>query len=259
MQTNPNIPLKAVLFDFDGTLSTLRSGWEQVMRPLMLEVLQPENPDDPALGALVDAYIDASTGIQTIHQMQWLREAVAERGGHALDAWAYKDLYNERLMGMVSGRVEAVAGGRAEREDHLVSGSVALLEALRSKGLALYVASGTDDADVKREAQALGLSGYFVQIAGAPHRRADCSKEAVLRSLMVDHGLRGAELAVIGDGKVEIALGREAGARTLGVASDEERRRGIHPAKKARLQGAGADRIVGDYEDLGAILRWMGL
>ena len=28
-----------LLFDFDGTISTLRCGWEKVMKPLMLEMI----------------------------------------------------------------------------------------------------------------------------------------------------------------------------------------------------------------------------
>jgi len=30
---------KVVLFDFDGTLSLVRTGWMQVMVPMMIEVL----------------------------------------------------------------------------------------------------------------------------------------------------------------------------------------------------------------------------
>lgn len=251
-------PPKAILFDFDGTLSTLRSGWEQVMRPLMLETVSPQNPRDPALGALVDAYIDASTGIQTIHQMRWLAEQVTARGGRPLDPWAYKAQYNERLMRRVALRIESVAQGRAVPDAYLIRGSVALLDALRARGVALYVASGTDDADVKREAEVLGVSGYFEQIVGAPHRRADCGKEAVLSTLLGEKGLSGRSLAVIGDGKVEIGLGHAVGARTLGVASNEEVRAGINPVKEARLQAAGADRIVGDFQDVPSILAWMG-
>lgn len=250
---------KAVLFDFDGTISTLRSGWEQVMRPLMLEMLDPEATDDAALGEMVDAYINASTGVQTIFQMEWLRDQVVRHGKNpsVLDPWDYKDEYNRRLMDVVARRVEDVRTGRVDRARYLVSGSVELLEALREKGIALYVASGTDDADVKREAAVLGLADCFQHIAGAPYRRADCSKESVLRSLLKDGGIAGEELVVVGDGRVEIALGREIGARTLGVASDEEKRRGINPVKQARLEKAGADWIVGDFSNTKDILAWM--
>ena len=58
---------------------------------------------------------------------------------------------------------------------------------------------------------------------------------------------------------MEIALGKEAGARTLGIASDEEHRRGIFPVKQQRLQQAGADRIIGDFSQLEELLSWMGL
>nr|HML48384.1 hypothetical protein [Clostridia bacterium] len=71
--------------------------------------------------------------------------------------------------------------------------------------------------------------------------------------------LSGAELAVIGDGKVEIALGKAAGARTAGLASDEDRRQGVDPIKRVRLEAAGADMIAGDFLDLTAWLHWLGL
>ena len=31
--------IKAAILDFDGTLSTLRHGWEDVMEPLMVEMI----------------------------------------------------------------------------------------------------------------------------------------------------------------------------------------------------------------------------
>jgi len=81
----------------------------------------------------------------------------------------------------------------------------------------------------------------------------------VLRRLIGDYRLQGNELAVIGDGKVEIALGREVGAITLGIASDEENRTGINMVKRERLIKAGAHAIVGDFIDRDLILSWMGL
>ena len=35
----PKGKVKAAIFDFDGTFSTLRCGWEKVMRKLMLELI----------------------------------------------------------------------------------------------------------------------------------------------------------------------------------------------------------------------------
>jgi hypothetical protein len=66
-------------------------------------------------------------------------------------------------------------------------------------------------------------------------------------------------LAVIGDGKVEMALGREFGAITLGIASDEENRCGINNVKRTRLIKAGAHALTGDFIEKDEILSWLRL
>lgn len=258
----PKRPIRAVLFDFDGTISTLRSGWEQVMRAVMLEMIAGDAPVTDALRSEVDAYIDASTGIQTIFQMQWLCQSIKTYGMNKNmpeDPWYYKDIYNERLMRVVNERRAALENNTAQREQFLIAGSDTLLEALRRKGVELYVASGTDDEDVTAEVSILGLTHYFSRIAGAGYRSLQCSKERTLRDLLQKSGFDGDELLIVGDGKVEIALGREIGAWTIGAATDETRRRGVNPAKQARLKNAGAHAIIGDYLDLDTIINWMGI
>ena len=197
-------PVSALLFDFDGTISTLRCGWEQVMRPLMIEYIGGGR-GDAALEKMVDEYIDESTGIQTIYQMQWLAEHAAE--GMPTDPWWYKDEYNRRLMEMVEERKQNLLSGKVNPEEYLMSGSVAFLKEMKARGVKMYVASGTDHPDVLKEAEALGVKDYFDEIAGAPVREMNCSKEAVLKRLIENYGLTGDQEAVIGDGKVEIALG----------------------------------------------------
>jgi len=248
--STPRIPVTAVLFDFDGTLSTLRHGWEGVMEPLMVELLGEGARDR------VRAYIDESTGLQTIHQMKWLAGEVRALGGRAGDPWVYKAEYNRRLMETVASRRAILRRDPSRRDDFLIAGGVALLEALRSRGVELLVASGTDTADVEAEAGLLGLSGYFSKVAGAAAGSEDCSKEAVVRGLL-SGGRDPRRLAVIGDGRVEIAVGRQHGARTLGVASDEANRRGVDPSKRARLVGAGADAVAGDFLDLDGVLGFL--
>jgi phosphoglycolate phosphatase-like HAD superfamily hydrolase len=254
--------LKVALFDFDGTISTLRYGWEGIMESLMLEMIAGPTRVDEGLVKEVKEYIDQSTGIQTYYQMKWLAEAVKrhERNPAASDdPWWYKAEYNRRLMEPVEKRKASIISGQTSNTDFLMKGSEEFLKALTESGIEIYVASGTDDPDVKKEAEVLGLRKYFKEIAGAPLGKADCSKEAVLRKLVEDNRLIGPEVAVIGDGKVEIALGREVGAITLGIASDEEKLCGINPIKKARLVKAGAHAIVGDFEDRNEILDWLGL
>ena len=84
-------PVQVVLFDFDGTISTLRTGWEEVMRTVMFRYLSHGQAPSPALRAEIDAYIEESTGIQTIYQMKWLAEkAHALRPDAPAEPWFYR-------------------------------------------------------------------------------------------------------------------------------------------------------------------------
>lgn len=247
----PGAVINAVLFDFDGTISTLRNGWEKVMAPLMIEVLSecPGSPNGEELERFVERYIDESTGIQTIFQMKWLAEKVMEFGRTPIDPWDYKAEYNRRLMLNVEKKKQDLLTGKAEPDEYLMAGSVCFLHMLREAGVAIYVASGTDHCDVIREATALKVIDLFDEIAGAPEHQENCSKEAVLKKLIADKHLRGNSICVIGDGKVEIMLGNSVGALTIGIASDENARHGVNPVKQERLIKADADIITGDFRE----------
>lgn len=57
---------------------------------------------------------------------------------------------------------------------------------------------------------------------------------------------------VVGDGKVEIALGKEQGALTIGVASNDVIGLNDHVytmQKYERLKNAGADIMIADFAD----------
>ena len=254
-------PVKAAIFDFDGTVSTLRQGWEAVMEPLMVEMINGPAPPDQKLINKVRDYIDESTGLQTIYQMYWLVEQVEQykRNPEIHDAWWYKDEYNRRLLEVVHRRADKLINGELEPEDFRIKGSFEFLAALNEKGIDIYIASGTDDVDVQREVESVGIKQFVKHIAGAPHRRAGCSKEAVIKNLIEDQGIQGRELVVIGDGKVEIGLGVEVGAITIGAATDEINRFGVNESKRRKLIKAGANAIVGDFIEYQEIIDWLGL
>ena len=45
-EKRPGGKIRAAIFDFDGTFSTLRHGWERVMGPLMLEMISGKMAED---------------------------------------------------------------------------------------------------------------------------------------------------------------------------------------------------------------------
>ena len=164
----PGGRVQAAIFDFDGTFSTLRCGWEEVMRPMMLEYIGGGQADG-ALRRRVDEYIDQSTGIQTVYQMRWLAEQVdaANGGASGRDEWWYKDEYNRRLMQRVGERIRRLESGEDRPEQYLIAGVVDFLHTLREAGVDVYLASGTDHRDVLREAGILGVADCFSEIRGA--------------------------------------------------------------------------------------------
>lgn len=189
--------------------------------------------------------------------MKWLVQQSLERTGKAKDMWDYKADYNDMLMEMLADKKKSLEEGTAKPEEFLVAGSENLLKSLKEAGIKIFVASGTDHADVVKEAKLLGIDKYFDELCGAPERCEDCSKEKVMSELLEKCGYSGDELCVAGDGKVEIALGNNAGALTVGVASDEQKLCGVNAKKRERLIKAGADVIIGDYLELDKIMSLM--
>jgi len=246
------------LFDFDGTISVIREGWERVMVPMMVEMLAGEEGDpEGSIRREVEQYVDESTGVQTILQMEWLAEAVARRRGpaQALTAYEYKGIYNERLLEPVRERLGRLERGDLRREDLMIAGAEDFVRALGERGLTLYLASGTDVEHVRHEAAALGVDRCFGGgIFGALGSVEAYSKGKVIREILDAHHLSGPELLVVGDGPVEIREGKARGAVTLGVASDEARRRGLNPHKRDRLIAAGADLLIPDFTAAAGLL-----
>ena len=62
---------KVALFDFDGTISVIRSGWIDVMAPMMVEILLDlkTGESEAELDSLVREFICRTTGEETIYQM----------------------------------------------------------------------------------------------------------------------------------------------------------------------------------------------
>lgn len=249
VMVNPGA-VRHALFDFDGTLSVLRQGWEPVMEAVMVEAICAGKTPSQELVAEVRNYIDISTGKLTILQMQWLADKVRSLGveKNPLSAADYKKRYLQALMVSVSVRLEALENGKASAEDYLIQGSKEFARGLAEKGVVLYIASGSDHADVVREANALGISDYFQGgIYGALDASETNGKERVIQRILDDHHLAGNELLVVGDGPVEIIEGRQRGAVSLGVASDEVVHHGWNEHKMGRLTRAGADLLVADF------------
>ena len=259
------------IFDHDGTISTLRQGWHLVMEPMMIRaILGPlyQSADESLYHRVVETvrkFIDDSTGIQTLVQMQGLKEMVREFGcvpePQILDEFGYKAIYNEALMRMVRDRAAKLRRGELSVEDFVIKNAVAVLERLSQAGVRMYLASGTDREDVRDEAAALGYAHLFEGgIYGSVGDVKQEAKRIVLDRILGDIGPEVVHrLVTFGDGPVEIRETHKRGGFTIGVAGDEIRRYGLDSSKRERLIRAGADMIIPDFSQIDRLLHLLGI
>jgi len=241
---------RVALFDFDGTLSLIRSGWIDVMVPMMVEILLDlkTGESEAELRAIVDDFVWRLTGKETIYQMMEFADHVAQRGGHALAPLEYKKMYLDRLWVRIESRIEDLKTGRVSPEKYLVPGARALLESLKERGLTLYLASGTDEIYMKAEAQLLDVARYFDGgVYGAQDDLNSFSKKILVQRIIGNTAVKGAEIIGVGDGYVEIEEVKLVGGVTVGVATTEPECKVVDDWKRRRLIGVGADYIVPNF------------
>lgn len=253
---------RAVLFDFDGTLSLVRKGWQRVMVSFMTEVLRSTGTDETneELESLVRDYVAVLSGKQTVYQMIRLVEEVRRRGACPLDPVEYKRRYHDRLWKTVGVRCEMLRRGKEHPDDWLLPGSRSILRTLEGMGLELYLASGTDLDYVIEEARLLDIGHFFAdRIYGALDDYKRFSKRMVIQRILEEHRLGGPELIAFGDGYVEIQETRRVEGIAVGVASDESGGTGYDAFKKERLMAAGADLLIPNFLESSEILATLGL
>ena len=251
---------RVALFDFDGTLSLIRTGWVGVMVPMMVEMLTDlkTGESERELSALVEDFVARLTGEQTIYQMIELARQVELRGGKPLAPLAYKKMYNDRLMAKIECRREELRQGKVAPEKYVVPGARALLEAFRERGLKMYCASGTDQVYTQEEARLIQVDHYFNGgIYGAVDDYKHFSKEILIQKMIASLECRGEELVGFGDGYVEIKNVKDVGGIAVGVATAEPECQVVDEWKWKRLVSVGADFIVPNFLDLAQLLRYL--
>jgi phosphoglycolate phosphatase-like HAD superfamily hydrolase len=259
------------IFDHDGTISTLREGWELIMAPMMVKAILGDKyltADESQLRkvkAQVDEYIDKTTGIQTLAQMKGLVDLVRDFGfvheENSLDEFGYKKIYNDELLRMVGERERKFNNGELTVDDFTVKGAIPFLQKLFDKGVKLYLASGTDEEDVKKEAAVLGYDHLFEgRIYGAVGDIKKEAKKIVLDRILDLIGVSASgKVATFGDGPVEIRETHKRSGITIGVASNELKRFGLNEKKRTRLIKAGADIIVPDFSQYQELLSLLNI
>src|SRR5258706_1431176 len=220
---------RVALFDFDGTISVIRSGWMEIMIPMMVEILMDlkTGEREEALRAIVDEFVGRLTGKQTMYQMIALAEEIEKRGGTPLDPLEYKKRSLEMLSEKIRDTITELREQRCPPEKYLVPGARALLEALRERGLKMYLASGTDQIYMREEARLLDVVRYFDGgVYGALDDYKSFSKKILIQRLIASSEYKGEQFLGFGAAYVGIENVRGVGGVTVGVATAEPE--GLH-------------------------------
>lgn len=242
--------IRFAIFDFDGTISLIREGWQQIMIPMMVEILMqtPLHEDLAEVQEIVRTYVANTTGKQTIYQMIRLAEEVEKRGGQAKDPLHYKEQYHDLLMLHIKRRLAGLRDGSLKPDDFSVPGSLEALRMVTAQGVHCFLASGTDKKYVLDEAELLGITPFFEKIYGALDDYENYSKRLIIQQIIRENNLQGPELIAFGDGYVEIEDTKAVGGIAIGVATNEAERQGIDQWKRDRLVASGADVIMADFQ-----------
>lgn len=263
--------IKHAVFDNDGTISTLREGWEKIMAPVMIKAILGDKyqvADESLLKKVrlrVSQFIDNTTGIQTLMQMKMLLDIIREFGfvddDKMLNEFGYKEIYNKELLRMVKEREEKLMSGELNVDDLTLKNAIPFLKRLYDKGIRLYLTSGTDTEDVRHEAAVLGHDYLFEgRIYGAVGDLTKEAKKIVLDRILDSIGREDAEhIITFGDGPVEIRETHKRGGLTVGIASNELRRYGLNQSKRTRLIKAGADIIIPDFTQSDRLLELLNI
>ena len=135
-----NTEIKYAIFDHDGTISTLREGWEQIMAPMMIKAIMGDkylSADESLYNKVkerVAEMIDKTTGIQTLMQMSILIDLIKEFNiipkNEILDTHGYKKIYNDELIRLVKERENKLTRHELSVEDFTIKNAVKFLQNL---------------------------------------------------------------------------------------------------------------------------------
>src|SRR5690242_13167591 len=116
---------RAAMFDFDGTLSLIRSGWLDIMLDMMTATLSTLGGGESAEQLRAESFdrVWPHTGNDTLFQMAEFAAMIKARGGMPEDPQVYKQRFLDELFGISERRIAHVAAGSAAPDRYLVPGS----------------------------------------------------------------------------------------------------------------------------------------
>lgn len=194
MPTAPPAPLKAVVFDLDGTLIDSAAELRQAINQALATI---------GRRALAEREITAMIGDGIVRLTE---RALAATGA---------PLHDSAFERTVTAVQEAYA---ALPPSNLYHGARDILAALTEQGIALALCTNKPRDATHRILGQLGLVGQFQAVAGGDSYPTKKPDPAPVRGLLAELGVEPSAAAMIGDSSNDINAGRAAGLTTVAVS-----------------------------------------
>lgn len=232
--------LAGILFDKDGTLVDFDRTWGAAAHPVMRRM---SGGDDVLLRRVADA----------MH--------------YELDARRFRP--TSPLIGGSPAEILAAWGGALGRTDDRallaelnelfaaetlaslmpIGDPVAVLDALRERGLALGLATNDGEASARAQLAALGLAGHMGFVAGYDSGHGGKPEPGMVLAFAAAIGVDPGRVALVGDTTHDLRAARAAGAVAVAVLSGPATRDALAPY---------ADHVIGSVADLPDLVAALG-
>lgn len=188
--THIRIMIKAILFDFDGTLVDSAPAIVRTMADTFIH-MGTAVPSDDAMRATIG--LPLKTALQQLGQ---LSDDDAERA-----VSLYRELFPIYEAGFIS----------------IFPDVITTLSALRDKGIRMAICTSRETTSLDRIMERRGMSAFFeTRVTGADGLAPKPAPDMVL-ALLERMGLTAEETIVVGDTTFDILMGNSAGCRTAAV------------------------------------------
>ncbi len=197
-----NLVIKGILFDKDGTLLDYAASWT----PINARAAAIASRGDPGLAVRLLAVGGADR-----HGGSVLADSVLAAGNTAEIASAWVQAGAPMAAAALTADLDALFRAAAQTVVP-VTDLARLFGRLRGRGLRLGIASSDNEAAIRATAARFGIDGLVDYVAGYDSGHGTKPGPGMVQGFCRETGLAPEEVAVVGDNRHDMAMGRSAGA-----------------------------------------------